>query len=370
MLKSKSLWPCSILLLVELGSSAYADTVTTKTGCIVSHSHYSYCTPTYCPIADSTFEARYGFRSADRVYSGTAAWNCHGRTFDARNAWINFAEPWLSCDAPYTPASPAPGHAVIFWGPDGKTSHSVTLVGPWSGLSTLAMSKYGVQGQYRHALSNSIRVYGSDASVVAFGAGTSVYSGLAASQPDQASPIGVRQRLLEERERAPWFETMLTAELLYAAEHPRLVAQVSGLLDATRRRLEEATTINEQVDALATDFRDPMHYSFLSAYSSPAHSEDFISAIEAGNLLIKLAERRPKLRGAVIAKLQESIEQARGEEQDRVRGAALHFLGRVLTAAERQTLLVRTKPQIRSDAADAPPTYSQHYLRKFEALRQ
>ncbi len=156
------------LLFVGVATSQaqyqYTSTMYTASGHPVSVDHFGYCGPNGCPASDSSWESVNGIRSADRWYSGTGAWNCHGRTFDNRQGWIGQAEPWLTYDGPSSPVSPRPGDTVIWWKNDPilghVTAHSVTINGTWNGLGTTVMSKYGTQGQYQHALSNPIRVYG------------------------------------------------------------------------------------------------------------------------------------------------------------------------------------------------------------------
>lgn len=151
----------SLFTILSMPSLVEAHSVRTATGYSVSHGHYGFCGPYGCPTADSVFERDYLFSSRDRVYSGTGAWNCHGRTFDSRRSWISLAEPYLNYDTPTCPSSPRSGDAIIFWA-RGQTSHSVTMISSWSGLDTRVMSKYGTQGQYRHTLRDTVRVYGGD----------------------------------------------------------------------------------------------------------------------------------------------------------------------------------------------------------------
>jgi hypothetical protein len=313
------------------------------------------------------------------MWSGTGAWNCHGRTFDARRSWVPYADPWLDCDGPYTISSPAPGQAIIWWGPDGWTSHSVTIAGTWNGTSTLVSSKYGTQGQYRHALYNVIRVYGYDWSVIGFRANPPIYYSLPDSpevSPAQQQTPGTNarsasqeernQKLKRDREKMPWHDTLLLSEIFYAAERPRLIAQVSGLREETRGLIQNAATPSEQIDALFSDFGHATHYGFLGIYNSPAHSEEFISSIEAGNILLKMAEKHPaRFRADVARRLEETFIQATGEMQDRVRGASLHFLARLLDAKERRAAMARLRAVVPPPTEQTTvPTYTEYYFQK------
>ena len=356
-----------LLALLVASGNLSAHTLTTATGVPVSHGHYSTCGPNGCPQADSTFEASVGFRSADRVYSGTGAWNCHGRTFDARRSWVSYAEPWLDNDGPVYTSSPLSGDSVIWW--DGATtSHSVTLLGSWTGTSTPVMSKYGTQGQYRHALSNPIALYGADWSVVYFTAGTIIYSGLQAGGEGQKGlEVDKRHDTAEERDRLrrsmPWYEDVLASQVIYEVEHPRLVSQSANLSDASRTGLSEARGDQARLGILIADMADPKHFGVLNAYNSPAFSEDFIAEIEAGKLLVKIIKKRPELKQQVIDLLLNVITDTQGASKDQLRGAGVHFLTQILTKNER----VATKKELRRlfpEQHGEVPTYTDHYLNK------
>jgi len=373
----------SALVLAAAGSVPLnAHTLQTAAGTSVSHSHYGVClNASTCPPPDATVESTYGFTSGERVYSGTYQWNCHGRTFDARRSWPNYADPWLNSDAPVCPLNPVIGDTVIWWGPNGLTSHSVTIVGSWNNLSTTVMSKYGALGQYRHALSKTIGVYGGNWAVTRFMGGTVIYSGLQTGDTaigGAATPSDASARLQKEREEMPWYETVVASQLLFDIERPRLIAQISGLREETRERFIEAVDNAERIDILLEDLRHPEHFEFLAAYNSPAHSEDFITGIEAGKLLVRLAELQPKLKPAIVSGLSEALElkmDAVGTDAeelrfaDEKRGAALHFLSRLLPKSERASLKERLQGELKSATAPSVagggvPSYTEHWLSK------
>jgi len=346
-----------------------AHTLTTATGVPVAHNHFSYCLPDGCPAADSTFEATYGFSSADRVYSGTGEWNCHGRTFDARRSWVNYVEPWLNNDGPVYTAYPISGDSVIWWGTDGLTSHSVTLLSSWNSTSTPMMSKYGRQGQYRHALYNAINVYGSDWSVVYFTAGTPIYSGISKSGAETRKGSSVDRNHDTEAERneirksMPWYEEVLASQVIYEIEHPRLVAQSAHLSEASRQGLAEARGDQARLAILISDIADPKHFAVLNAFNRPALSEDFVMEIEAGKLLVKIVNKRPELKEEIVALLLKVITQPGGDFKNQLRGAGIHFLTQILSKNERVAMkkeLRRLFPEQQSEV----PTYTEYYLRK------
>lgn len=362
------------LVLLISSSSTFAHTIYTANGAPVNHGHYSYCGPNGCPASDSTFESTYGFRSADRYYSATGAWNCHGRTFDARLSWIPQAEPYINNDWPYCPLNPAAGDSIIWWGSNGLSSHSVTIVGTWNGLSTPVMSKYGTQGQYRHALSNVVAVYGSDWTVTNFDAGTAIYWGITKNQePEEVEKRrrSSRERLIEQRKKTPWYEDVLASQLVYEVEHPRIVDQVARLTEESRTGIGKAKGDQERLDILLKDLQEDSHFEALNAFDSPAFSEDFIHAIESGNLLVKLSKLRPELRKKIANQLLEVILENNGNYPDRVRGAGLHFLNQILTPKERaetkkklQALLGDKGVELNKKEMGVVSTYTQHYLEK------
>jgi len=358
----------SIALLFAGAASSRAYTTTTMytaTGYPVTVYHNLSCpSQVGCPATDSAFEAAWGFRSVDRWYSGTTAWNCHGRTFDNRQGWVSYADPWMTYDAPVCPASPRPGDTVIWWGTDGRTAHSVTITSAWNGLSTIVMSKYGSQGQYQHALSNPIVVYGSNWSVIRFTAGTTIYYyGTAIGDPKQKleSPA---ERFLAERETKPWFNTVKASEVLYATEHPRIVARSTALKEATRLRLLATENPEEQATLLLQDLADPSHSIALSPYSGPQFTEEFVTGIEAGKLLVLLGEQHPELRHMLADHLATLVKAS--DAADVTRGAAVYFLGKI--APEDAT---NVKAELESEQTKAVmpgyTTYLNYYLRNSPA---
>jgi len=362
----KSSVPLFAILIASSNLSAH--TLTTATGVPVDHAHYTVCGAGGCPSVDSTVEAQFGFRSADRVYSGTGEWNCHGRTFDARRSWVNYVEPWLNNDGPVYTSYPITGDSVIWWGTDGLTSHSVTIVGSINGTSTLVMSKYGKQGQYRHALYNPIAVYGDDWSYVYFNQGTVIYSGLqAANTKIQKGPkvnrTDTEAERNEIRKTMPWYEDVLSSQVIYAVEHPRLVAQSANLNEASRTGLGEVRGDQARLAILISDIADPKHFEILGVYNSPALSEDFISEIEAGKLLAKIVKKRPELKEEIVGLLLKVVTETKGDFKDQLRGAGIHFLTQILNQNER----VATKRELRRlfpEQHSEVPTYTDHYLKK------
>lgn len=357
-----------LLALLTTAGNLSAHTLTTATGVAVSHGHYSTCGPNGCPASDSSFEASAGFSSADRVYSGTGAWNCHGRTFDARRSWVSYAEPWLQYDDPVYTSFPISGDAVIWWS-GSTTSHSVTLLSTWNSTSTPVMSKYGTQGQYRHALYNPIALYGSDWSAVYFNAGTAIYSGVQAAGAGARTGPKVDKKDDTEKERneirkgMPWYEDVLASQVIYEVEHPRLVAKSAHLSETARVGLGEAKGDQARLAILISDITDPTHFGILNAYNSPAFSEDFITEIEAGKLLVKIVKKRPELKDEIVDLLSKLITETEGGFKDQLRGAGIHFLTQILSKSER----VATKKELRRmfpEQRGETPTYTDHYLNK------
>jgi hypothetical protein len=356
----------SLSIALILPAASMSHTLTTAHGTSITHTHQSSCAGG-C-ISNSYLEsAPFNFSSATRVYSSTWSWNCHGRTFDNRISWVYYADQWLLDDGPYCPVNPSVGQTIIWW--DGsKTSHSVTIVGPWNGTSTLVMSKYGAYGQYRHALSNAVTVYGSNWAVTGFSGGTAIYSSSTAkdsnSQLNEEENPG--ERLLEERKLMPWYKDVLASEIIYAVEHPRLVAHSASLSDDTRARLQTSTDELEQIEILLDDLRQPTHYEALALYNRPSLAKDFIEAIEAGRLLSKIAARSPELRGEVLSRLAQTA--SAKKSSDGLRGAAIYFISTTGTEDEVRAIrsrILASRAKLRIYAEDRETSsYEQYYLQR------
>lgn len=327
-MRAKSIF-LTLLLFVGISTSTLAyttSTMYTASGHPVTVYHNLSCpTDVYCPQSDSSFEASYGFRSADRWYSGTVSWNCHGRTFDNRQGWVSYAEPWLTYDGPSCPVNPVPGDTVIWW-QGSQTAHSVTITGAWNGLSTVVMSKYGSQGQYKHALSNPVAVYGSNWAVTRF-TGTTIYSGFTSGGGTSELRPNPATQLFAERETRPWFKSVKASELVYAIEHPRIVARSTSLTEATRQQLLLTEDPEKQAKILVHDLANPSHGIALSAFNGPQFTEEFITGMEAGKLLVLLGNQSPEVKPMILDLLAALANST--DTPDAARGAAVHFLKRI-----------------------------------------
>jgi hypothetical protein len=234
------------------------------------------------------------------------------------------------------------------------------------------MSKYGTQGQYRHALFNPIALYGSDWSVVYFQAGTPIYTGLRAGgaesrKGETGKPAGKKPETEEERNQLrktmSWYDDVLASQVIYDIEHPRLVTKFANLSEDSRTALLEAQGDQARLSLLITDIADPKHFGILNAYNSPAFSEDFITEIEAGKLLVKIVKKRPELKEDIVALLLDVITKTEGSFKDQLRGAGIHFLTEILAKNER----VATKKELRRlfpEQQREVPTYTDYYLNK------
>lgn len=365
-------------------SSVSAHTLTTATGHEVDHDHFGYCGPNGCPFADAIFEHSYNFQPTDRISSGTASWNCHGRTFDDRRSWISDITPFWIYDSPVCPASPQTGDTVLFWH-NGKIIHSVTMVGPWNGTSTLIMSKYGTQGQYRHALANSINIYGKNWSIIRFNAGTIIYQALhqnnkvvqglhwllAGLQMPQifSDPIGGQSfDLLKEREKMPWYQDVLSSQEIYGTEHPKIVAKMTKMNPENLELYKKAATTKEKIAVLINDFLEDRHYIFVPTYDSPEYTTDYVAAMQAGNMMVDLAKHDLKAKNLLIDELKKVIFTFIREKYSNYKaGVTLFFLGKILNQNEKvlfKDQLIKTFGQFRAPKG-LPPTYTEYYLDHF-----
>lgn len=334
-----------IIMIVLLPvQSAFAHTLTAG-GVAVQHYHFGYCGPNGCPVKDSTFESSVGFKSTDKIYSGTHQWNCHGRTFDNKQSWVNSIDPYLSFNlGPYSLANPGYGNAIVFF-QNGQAIHSATMVGTWNGTNTMIMSKYGKQGQYKHALINSIKVYGWNFSAVGWAAPVKIYTtsngtrnidGISIKNSFTASRI---ESLLREREKMPWYKDILEAKKIYETEHPKLVERSAGMNPTRLNTLNNTTDTAKKISLLIEDLKDESHYTALSAYDHPSYATEFIEEISAGKRLVSLAKENPSLRSDVVKQLRDILTtKSKENHKDALDGATSHFLGQILTQTEKDAL--------------------------------
>ena len=321
---------------------AFAHTAKTAGGCQVSHTHPGYCGPWGCPDSDSSFEKKYSFKATDRKYSGTGTYNCHGRTFDGRQSWIGNPASYLSCGGtPSCPVTPRAGDTILFYS-GGQIVHSVTIVGAWAGVNTQVMSKYGTQGQYQHALSNTIRAYPVTWYVTRFGSGTRIYT---TAEPTPATEPAIPEmgaepladRLARESVSMPWHKDVVASLETATLEHDQIVREGGALSEGTVTALRDAKNRNQRVALLMNDLQDSQHYVGLGAYDSPALTTDYIDALEAANQLIAIARTDAASRRIIFNALRDVV---RGSAwSDPANGAALHIVKQIATPAERARLL-------------------------------
>ncbi|OGF42076.1 hypothetical protein A2555_01625 [Candidatus Falkowbacteria bacterium RIFOXYD2_FULL_39_16] len=365
----------SLFAFLSMPALTEAHSVVTATWHSVSHGHYGFCGPNGCPTADATFERSYSFLSRDRVFSGTGAWNCHGRTFDLRRSWISLAEPYINYDRPYSPSSPRSGDAIIFW-QSGQTSHSITMLSSWSGLDTQVMSKYGTQGQYRHRLRDVARVYGGDWAITRFAAGTRIYTSLRdgqfTNQPfsnyfilASSSLLSPGEKLREQRKTMPWYKDVLESQKIYGEEHPKFVKKITGLNSNRVKQLEDTTDVSKEILILLEDLKDLKHYELLGVYNSPAFSAEFIEEIEAGKKLVEIAKKYSSEKKYIAESLYEIIEKSDHYNEDRLRGAAVYFLTQILSEKDIAKLKEKMGQEIKREQKDIDmPSYVEFYLDK------
>lgn len=142
------------LLLFFMSGYGYANNLYTAKGKTVNHTH-----STSTIGGDVDFEKRNGFSFSNRLRLSTDSYNCHGRTFANRTAWVDFADPYIRDATGMSVYPPKMGDVIVWYDSSGKTSHTVTVSGSWDGVNTIVTSKYGRMGEYRHALSNVLKVY-------------------------------------------------------------------------------------------------------------------------------------------------------------------------------------------------------------------
>lgn len=374
------------LSLIAIQGVAHSHTLKTKTGKNVSHAHMTTKCPDgsvkggngYCGQADATWEATMvrqgatGFTSSNRKAAHTGLWNCHGRTFDARRSWVGSADPWLIYDGPYTPSTPKPGDAIV-WIQNNTTTHSVTIVGPWAGVNTIVRSKYGTQGEYQHALFNTLITYPGNAYVTRFGAGTPIYT----IAPEKgvmyntdATGKTLESKFLEASKDMPWYKDLSKAKSLVSKYHSKLVNNAGSFLPETKVVLNNANnTISEKIDALIKDLLSNNHYELYGAYDHPSYVKDFIGAIQSGQKLVQLSENNES-KGIVIEKLKNTIldinaEYINSEIRDEAKGATLFFMKKIMNNSEFndfKTIYFSLKKKSTQLDENNVPSYVKYYM--------
>ena len=363
------------LVFLTIASVAAAHTLLTATGHPVNHYHFTGdCIPgtTQCASAWPALEKYpYSFRSQDRTYTGTIAWNCHGRTFDFRRSWVPLAEPFLTYDRPLCPAKPVVGDTVIWWYSKnealppgvvaGMTKHSVTIVGAWQGLDTLVMSKYGALGQYRHALRNAVAAYGANYSVTRFAAGTQISTSSLPAAGDNPSD-GVRSssadEMLAAREQMPWYDSVLEAETVFAAEHEKQQHAIGALRENTVAALEAATDPDVRLQLLLEDLRDPSHYDSLAVFNFPEPS--MLTGFAAVQELTELASLSPTLHEHVLSQLIQMASDL--ANSDPVRAVALSAIEHIASPPERDHIVKTFAASGRFESES--PSYTGYYAKR------
>lgn len=374
--------------------AAQAHFIYTKTGNYVSHSHPTYCTPGSSGCAaglDSAVESKYGFKKADRIYNSNNTWNCHGRTFDNRRSWISYAETYLKYDNPITPSKPAVGDAIVFWDSSNVTSHTVTIVGTWNGTSTLVMSKYGPQGQYKHALSNTTKAYpGHKWGVVRFAAGTPIYLGIADAKDSVKFPFsrllafngdlpllgaidardqgGAQKdfdinKFFEEQSKMPWYQDAMKDTERSWQEHQEIVERIAKMSDTNRKLLAAAKTDDERVKILLDDLNDNDRFALLTIYSTPGETEHFFDALEAKKLLSDILGKNKTIKGKVVNELKQAAKNGHIYFGDQKKGMSLYLLGSLMDQQDKAAVK-KALPPFSASPAMIPESYEHFYLNR------
>jgi len=331
------------VLIVVVSTTAAAHTLKTARGALVIHYHYAgdcISGTMVCGSSWSTVEKQVGFRPADRMYTGSIAWNCHGRTFDFRRSWVPLADDFLRTDSPMCPAKPAKGDTIIwiYGNTDaakdrarpGNTKHSVTIDGPWLGLDTIVVSKYGAAGQYRHALRNSVAVYGTAWTVTRFGAGTAISASAINGGSDvhvsMAREVGVvatpADELLSARESMPWYPAVQESENVYAAARKQQVRKAGVFLPETVNALKFSNGAAARIALLMSDLKNPEHYAMLSMYNFP--EPELLTGFAAADELRAIASKNADNYADILSALTSVASDL--ALPDPVRGEALHVL--------------------------------------------
>ncbi|MBI4994864.1 hypothetical protein HZC21_04460 [Candidatus Peregrinibacteria bacterium] len=295
--------------------TASAHKLTTAKGKLVNHGHYGQGGPYGYPMSDEWYEKQVGFKASDRIYNATGAWNAHGRTFDNRQSWV-FEPDKFKKDDPPVPAVGNIGDTILFF-KNGTINHSVSIVGPWQGLNTKVMSKYGTQGQYKHELINPVKFYGYNWAIVNFKL-TPTYVGFKNNGKQRQLVAGEISKILEQSAEKPWHKTVLESEKVFNEEHPKLIAKFANMTEENTRLYANAKTDDEKIAILTKDFLDDRHYVILSAYDRPEFGEDFLKAIESGKLFVEMVKRKPEFKQKITTALKNITDERKNRAAEMV----------------------------------------------------
>lgn len=357
---------CVIGCLMVL--SIQAHTVKTASGAIVTHAHQSStaCVNGICPnsFTDSSFEQSNGFLSSEKIFSKNSSWNCHGRTFDGRRSWISLADPWVNNEYPVCPSNPKIGDSVV-WFKNGKTYHSATIVSAWNGTSTKVMSKYGMAGQYKHALAKCIAAYagpGVSWTVLRFPSSTIIYQG----KQSENQKIQSIEELVEAGRNAPWGSVYSESDYISKTEGKRIFDSITSLRESTIYAFENDPE-NDNISTLFDDLLDDSHYIFAFMYNSPEFTEHYIQGLEASEILVDYAFTSESSRQEIINKSLDLLTQeSLGTNTVVKKGVLLDILNQVLFESDRSVVkenLKKSLPEMRPNLkTNEVPTYTEYYF--------
>jgi len=310
-------------LMVSL--SAIGHTIRSQDNVNVSHFHFGICmNSSTCPESDAHIEASSEFLSRDRFHSSTYEYNCHGRTFDNRGSWVNHSDAWIFGSGNQSVLYPQIGDVIVWYKPGvGSTSsmlttHTATIIGPWNGLNTMVSSKYGPAGEYHHALSNTVEVYKDDYRIVRLNT-TNVYS-------------KNNSNIYELSKNMPYYKNNLVEmEELKKSNKTLNLHEKFKELPLNKKRINKQNILSKNIVN-----QNDIEYLFfdlvrdrsvlLSFFNLPDFTEDLVTEIESGKLLLEIVRNNPELSQEIGDKLKEII---MSRSHDTVRGIAMYYLSEV-----------------------------------------
>lgn len=341
----------SYIFFMQLSAASIAHGLYTSKNTSVSHHHYGVGCPEI--IEDSYCEKLYPTLSPiERTKSATCEFNCHGRTFANRSAWVDFAEPYLTDDPGIEPKKPVYGDIVIFKGSNGVITHTVTIDGPWLGTSTMVKSKIGRCGEYRHALSKTIAIYKGNPYAPRRLANTVIYQN-PSSNEDIADFL-------------PNHKESMSNEEIYKTISQPWIDKTTAMNAKSKAALRKAKNLSEKVDVLIQDIIDRRHFDVLIAYDRPdASPSEFIQGLEATKELTKLSKLGRAEKVVIFQKISSRIESA--SKLADPQAAALIFAIENISTAEDSDLVFKLLKLPNLAVENKIGSYTNFYLKRLES---
>lgn len=177
-------------------------------------------------------------------------------------------------------------------------------------------SKYGSAGEYHHELINTMNVYDNDYRVVRMNT-TNVYN---------MSELEIEQ---EAKSRDYYIDSLLeknesekSKKGLTWQEKFKLLPKNEKTMFSQNNILTELNSKQKDINYFLSDLAKDRRV-FLAAFNFPDFTEDLVTEIESGKLLLEIVKNNPELSQEIGDKLKEII---MSRSHDTVRGITMYYL--------------------------------------------